>query len=64
MRRAYIAKFRIHEPVFSKIVEEEFKQASGDQSNRVPEDDFKYTGLILQYSLFREGFKDPKNFQR
>lgn len=60
MRRAYIAKFRNYEPDFSKIVEEEF----GNQPDWVPENDFRYTGLAYQYLLFRQGFSDPKNFQK
>lgn len=60
IRRANINKFRNHEPEFSKIVEEKFV----NQPNWLPEDDFRYIGLTYQYLLFREGYKNPKNFQQ
>jgi len=58
-RRRNIATFRNLEPEFSKVVESKL----GTLPNWLPEEDFRYTGIIYQYLLFRKGFSDPKNFQ-
>lgn len=57
--RQNIVVFRNKEPDFSKIVEREL----GAQPNWLPEEDFRYRGLIDQYLIFRKGCSDPKNFQ-
>ncbi len=59
-RRTNIVIFRNLEPEFSKIVEKGF----GAQPNWLPEEDFRYKGIIYQDLLFRAGCSDPKNFQK
>lgn len=61
IRRKNIAVFRILEPEFSRVVE---KELGVGQVNWIPEEDFKYTGLIYEYLLVREGLRSPKNFQQ
>ena len=59
-RRTNIVIFRNLEPEFSKIVE----RGLGDKPNWLPEEDFRYRGIIYQDLLFRAGCSDPKNFQK
>ena len=60
LRKMRIFRFRQLEPVFSRIVEEKL----GDQPKWVPENDYRYRGIIDQYLIFREGLSNPKNFQQ
>ena len=55
---ANLVMFRNLEPEFSKIAEEKFGEPGW-----IPEDDFRYAGIINLHLLFREGCGDPKNFQ-
>lgn len=52
-------EFQNMEPKFSEIVRKKLNVPDWD-----PARDFKYLGITNTYFLFREGLKDPKNFQR
>lgn len=60
VRRNNIFNFRNLEPEFSEIVE---KKKLGVQSGWLPEEDYRYTGIIYLHSLFKAGFSNPKNFK-
>jgi len=59
-RKTNIVIFRNLEPEFSKIVE----RGLGAEENWLPEEDFRYKGIIYQDLLFRAGCSDAKNFQK
>ena len=55
-----IVKFENLELEFNMIIREEFGRQPNWQANQ----DFKYSGIMDVYFLFREGCSDPKNFQK
>lgn len=60
-RRNNIVIFRNLEPEFSRIVEEKLRSS---QSNWLPEEDFKYTGILDMYFLFKKRTRRPQKLFR